>query len=138
MGLLKSGVKYGGIFLAAREGIKYIEQRGGKKAAQQHAQQQQLQYGPNGYSRQHSPVDPYTPQQPQYPEQSRDIYAPQQQPELDYGQQPREAGFHQVWCNGRCGGKCGAKEALMAINSANSSRAGSQEKLSDAKPPPAY
>jgi hypothetical protein len=131
MGILTTSVKYGGLFLAAREGVKAYERHNEKKNAQQQPQQpmpgQTSQYPQAQYQ--------YPQQQPQYAEYSREAY-PQQQ--LEYQQQPREAGFHQVWCNGRCGGKCGAKEALMALGAKGYSAEQAQEQVIDAKPPPDY
>ncbi|KAK3705400.1 hypothetical protein LTR37_013373 [Vermiconidia calcicola] len=78
MGLLTTGVKYGAVFVAAREVAKAYETRKDKK----HAQQKQHQPQPMQY-------DPYAQQ-------------------LSPQNQPREASgsFHQVWCNRQCGGRC--------------------------------
>jgi hypothetical protein len=132
MGLLGSTVKYGGLFLAAREGVKAIERHNDKKNAQQ--QQQQQTY--NQYPQQ---------QQPAY-QQSRDLQAPYEdypQQQIGYQQQPYvpagepQGSFHQVWCNGRCGGKCGGKEALMAASGMTYGQL-LRKQVSDEKLPPAY
>lgn len=119
MAILSSTVKYGSLFMIAREGLKAYEQHNGNNQGQQ--QQQQPMY------------NQYSPQQPQYQQQSREIQSTyQQQPSDIYSQQPAGS-FHQVWCNGRCGGRCGAKEALMAVSGQQGQRQHANE-----KPPPPY
>ncbi|KAK3703168.1 hypothetical protein LTR37_014645 [Vermiconidia calcicola] len=50
MGLLTTGVKYGAVFVAAREGMKAYENRKDKKHAQQQQHQSQpMQYDPTNH-----------------------------------------------------------------------------------------
>jgi hypothetical protein len=108
MGLIGKGIKYGGLFLVAREGLKAIEKHNNNKRAQ-HAQQA-LEEQPAPYAYQQPPYQQQSREmQPQYQDQPSEVYSQSQQPS---GLEP---GFHQVWCNGRCEGRCGAKEALMGL-----------------------
>jgi hypothetical protein len=92
MGLLGSTVKYGGLFLVAREGMKTYERHNEKKRNEQ-------QYLPPQGSRSVEQT-PYASQPP-----------PQQ------FEQPRsvQGSFHQVWCKGNCGGHCIPPETWRSL-----------------------
>jgi hypothetical protein len=96
MGLLGTGIKYGAVFVAAREGMKHYEKRSQRK----HNEQQQVQ----GTRSIESAPYPGPPEQQQY-----------QQP-LAYEQPANVSGsFHQVWCKGNCGGKCIPPETWRSL-----------------------
>ena len=130
MGILTTSVKYGGIFLAAREGVKAIERHNNKK----HAQQQQMQQSMSNQYPQQAPYQQSRDIRGSYQDLPNDV-DPQQQ--IEYGQQPGGS-FHQVWCNGRCNGKCGAKEALMALSGPSYGGQQPPQQYLDVKPPPSY
>ena len=81
MGLLGTGIKYGTIFVVAREGLKSYEN---------HKQKKQTRDVPPQPIQQGDYVQQTFPQQP-----------------TDYPHSVSES-FHQVWCNRQCGGKCTA------------------------------
>lgn len=91
MGLVGTSLKYGTLFIVAKEGMKAYEKRNDKK------QPQQQQPPPMVPIQQGS----YGQPQPQYPQQARDV----------------SSCFHQVWCNGQCGGKCGAADIVTGMES---------------------
>ena len=89
MGLLGTSVKYGTIFLIAKQGVKKYEEHKQKK------QTRQLEP---------LPIQPGEYVQPPFPQQQ--LGSPRSVSES----------FHQVWCNGRCGGKCNARNALFSVD----------------------
>jgi hypothetical protein len=105
MGIIGKGIKYGGLFMVAREGLKAVEKHNENKRAQQQPQ-----------------PTPYAYQQPPYAQQPREMQSEYQYQDQTWETYPQpqqsrgvEGTFHQVWCNGQCEGRCGAKEALMGL-----------------------
>ncbi len=89
MGLIGSGIKYGGLFLIAREGMKTYEKHHEKKQQQQQGQR----------SNEPAPYDN------QYAQSSQQFELPQNAP----------GSFHQVWCNRNCGGRCIPAETWRSL-----------------------
>ncbi|KAK4560768.1 hypothetical protein LTR86_005347 [Recurvomyces mirabilis] len=97
MGLIKAGIKYGGIYLIAREGLKAVSNRHNKGDEQPQHEPQQDQ-------------NPY--QQGPYDDKHQDYRQPQQY-EAPPQYVPARAGWsksseynHKSYCNGSCGSNC--------------------------------
>lgn len=93
MGLIKTGIKVGAVYLVAKKGMEAYENSKAKQHEQQYPEPQQ----------------PYNQQQPQ-----QSPYAQRSQQSQETPRQ-LEGTFHQHWCNRQCGGKCVPAETLRSM-----------------------
>ncbi|KAK3675523.1 hypothetical protein LTR78_004606 [Recurvomyces mirabilis] len=98
MGLIKAGIKYGGIYLIAREGLKAVSNHHNKGDEQQ--QQPRQDQDQNSYQ-QRSRNDQFQEHRQPQPYEAPPQYVPARA-----GWSKSSEYMHKSYCNGYCGSSC--------------------------------